>query len=269
MHDLPLIDRASPVPVYQQLADWMIERISTGAWAPGYQIPAEPTLAEELAVSRGTLRKTIGLLVQRGLLIQAHGKGTFVSSSVIDQPLAASNLTSVSEEFLRAGTQFSTSVLRQAITDASGTVADSLGVAEGAPVFVLERVRSVAGEPVLLNESYLSADRFGGLVEVDFRTSRLFEVIEDRFPIRLSSSSRTISAIAANRYVAQNLHIPTGSPVLYNEQVVRDEQDRPVEFSRAWFRGDRFRLSSIAHRDAAAGVHAVAMPSSWPLATLG
>lgn len=269
MKNQPLIDRVSPVPVYQQLADWMIEQISTGAWAPGYQIPAEPNLADELAVSRGTLRKTIGVLVQRGLLIQAHGKGTFVSSSVIDQPLAASSLTSVSEEFLRAGTQFSTSVLRQAIDGASGTVAPALELCDGDPVFVLERVRSVASEPMLLNESYLSADRFGGLIDVDFRTSRLFEVIEDRYPIRLSTSSRTISAIAANRYVAQNLHVPTGSPVLYNEQVVRDEEGRPVEFSRAWFRGDRFRLSSIARRDATDGVHAVTMPSAWPITTLG
>lgn len=264
MQSSPLVDRLSPVPVYQQLADWMIERISTGEWAPGYQIPAEPNLAEDLEVSRGTLRKTIGLLVQRGLLVQAHGKGTFVTSSLIDQPLA-SNLTSVSEEFLRTGTAFSTSVLRQAMANASAKEATALGLAEDTPVFVLERVRSVDGVPVVLNESYLAAEPYGSLIDVDFRTARLFEVIESRFPIRITSSSRTISAIAANRYVAQSLHISTGSPVLYNEQVVNDERGRAVEFSKAWFRGDRFRLSGVARRDASDDVHAVTMPSSWAL----
>lgn len=260
----PLIDRASHVPVYQQLADWMIENISTGEWHAGFQIPAEPNLAEELDVSRGTLRKTIGLLVQRGLLVQAHGKGTFVASSLIDQPLA-SNLTSVSEEFIRTGTAFSTNVIRQLVSGASAKEAGSLGLPVGAPVLVLERVRSVGSEPVVLNESYLPADPFGDLIDVDFRTARLFEVIESRFPVVLSRSTRAISAIAANRYVAQALHVSTGSPVLYSEQVVYDDGDRQVEFSKAWFRGDRFRLSSVATRSSSGDAHSVTIPLAWEL----
>lgn len=258
------VDHTSPVPVYRQLSDWMVQQISTGEWPAGHQLPSEPALATSLGVSRGTLRKTLSVLVQRGALEQVHGKGTFVARSLIDQPLASS-LTSVSEEFIRTGTPFTTAVLTQRLVPAGEREARALELTAEAPVFQLRRVRSVDGTAVLLNESVLPGDLFGELVDTDFRSLRLFEVLEERYNVTLSRAHRTISAITAGAEVAKALDVSTGSPILYSEQTVFTDSGRPVEYSRAWFRGDRFRLSSETVRLAGEPVHAVTLPSDWTL----
>jgi len=260
--DGPSIDRSSVVPVYQQLMDWMVQNISTGTWGEGQQLPSEPLLAEELGVSRGTLRKAIGILIQRGLVVQTHGKGTFVAAAVIDQPLV-SQLTSVSEEFIRSGTPFHTSVVGQRLLPAQPRPAAALGLEPGAPVLMLERIRGVDGQPLLFNESYLSGERYGELVDTDFRQVRLFEVLESRYGLTLARAARTISAITASSRIAKALDVAVGAPILYSEQTVYSGDDEAVEFSKAWFRGDRFRLSSEVFRGAGDPVHTVTLPSEW------
>lgn len=258
------IDHGSPTPIYRQLYDWMVEQITTGEWPKGHQLAAEPTAAVELGVSRGTLRKAVSLLVQRGLLVQVHGKGTFVADAVIDQPLA-SNLSSVSEEFIRTGTPFSTTVLSQQLRLAGNREAEALGLRSGDSVVQLERVRSVDHAPLVLSESFLPAERFASLVDVDFRQTRLFEVLEEQYDVVLHKSHRTMSAITANLSVAKALDVQTGVPVLYSEQTVFDVGGDAVEFSRGWFRADRFRLSSEAVRNEGEPVHAVTLPNQWSM----
>jgi GntR family transcriptional regulator len=258
------VDHASPTPVYRQLSEWIVERISTGEWPEGHQLPAEPTLAAGLGVSRGTLRKTISLLVQRGLLEQVHGKGTFVARSLIEQPLASS-LTSVSEEFIRSGTSFTTLVRDQQMVPADQRAARALGRPQGTGVIHLERVRAVDSTPVIFNESFLPADRFSALLDVDFRVERLFSALEERCGVVLQRARRTISAITASPNVAKALDVQLGSPILYSEQTVFDTAGLPVEYSRAWFRGDRFRLSSETVRYEGDPVHAVAFPTDWAM----
>lgn len=258
------VDHASSTPVYRQLSDWIVGQISTGEWPEGHQLPAEPALASSLGVSRGTLRKAVSLLVQRGLLEQVHGKGTFVARSFIEQPLASS-LTSVSEEFIRSGMPFTTIVRNQHMRPADERIARALDIPDGAGVVYLERLRTVDAVPVILNESFLPAERFSALLDVDFRVERLFSSLEELSGIVLQRANRTISAITASTDVAKALDVQNGSPILYSEQTVFDTDGRPVEYSRAWFRGDRFRLSSETVRQEGDPVHAVAFPTDWAM----
>ncbi|MGH8819709.1 MAG: FadR/GntR family transcriptional regulator [Rhodoferax sp.] len=56
--------------------------IASGRWAVGTRIPVEPELAQQLGVSRGTLREAIRTLVHGGLLEVRQGSGTYVLSGV-------------------------------------------------------------------------------------------------------------------------------------------------------------------------------------------
>src|SRR5918911_5732921 len=74
-----------------------VERLGTairlGVLAPGARLPAERELAEELQISRSTLRQALTTLVQSGLLVSRRGRsgGTFVADEpplVKDSPIA-------------------------------------------------------------------------------------------------------------------------------------------------------------------------------------
>jgi len=254
-----IVDKGGAAPVYRQIANWMNSQIITGAWPSGFRLPGEFELARELGVSRGSLRKAIALLTSRQLLVQAQGKGTFVGPVVIEQPLA-SRLVGVSEELLRSGVPFVTEVIQQDLVAAPAQVAHMLDLAENARVFYLKRVRRVGKDPIVLNESWLPGDAYGELMHVDFNQERLFAMLEQMFSIRLAWASRTIAAVRAELEVAAYLHVETGDPILFNEQLVYDELDRKVEYSKGWFPGDRFRLKALVHRGPADDVGAISLP---------
>src|SRR3954471_16166581 len=74
------IDRASPVPAYYQVQEWLTQRIESGELGGGFRLPSERELTERLGISRMTLRQALDRLEREGLLIKRRGAGTFVAS---------------------------------------------------------------------------------------------------------------------------------------------------------------------------------------------
>ena len=79
-----MVDRASPIPAYYQIAVDIHQRISDGEWRAGDKLPPEITLAQEYQVSRMTLRKALGQLADEGILDRRPGDGTFVNLGYLD-----------------------------------------------------------------------------------------------------------------------------------------------------------------------------------------
>ena len=68
-------------PLYFQVANYIREKILSGEWAIGTQIPTEVQLMEKFQVSRQTLRRATSDLVNEGLLERLQGQGTFVRNT--------------------------------------------------------------------------------------------------------------------------------------------------------------------------------------------
>lgn len=71
-------DGAQAAPAYKRIAEDLRADITSGALAPGVKLPSETALVQRYAVSRGTARQALGLLVAEGLIDVVHGKGRFV-----------------------------------------------------------------------------------------------------------------------------------------------------------------------------------------------
>src|ERR1700720_3689286 len=83
-------DANNRLPLYAQVENVIIGRISNGSLPPGTRLPSEDSLVQEYAVSRTTIRAAIQSLVQRGLVEIRRGKGTSVT-----HPNTTQDLTSV------------------------------------------------------------------------------------------------------------------------------------------------------------------------------
>ena len=243
----PRLDRASPVPLYLQIKEWMLEEIRSGRWPQRYKLPAEEDLAAAIGVSRGTLRKALAELVAEGVLEQIHGKGTFVTGSGIDQPLAQ-RLSAFSELLEERGIPYSTRVLRQELIQPDGRIGSLLRLEPGERVVYLARIRLVESCPVAYMENYVPARLAPGLERVDFRRRGLFRTLEQGYGLALAWGQRTFEALGAEGRVAGYLELPAGAPVFYIQQVVYLDDGRPVEYSDVWLRGDRFRMSAVVRR---------------------
>ena len=72
------LDFEGPTPLYIQVADAIEARIKAGELLPNRPVPSENRLVQEYGIARGTARKALELLRERGLVVTVPGRGTFV-----------------------------------------------------------------------------------------------------------------------------------------------------------------------------------------------
>src|SRR5512132_3270956 len=136
------IDRYSPVPMYYQVAQQLEHAIETGELAPGSRLDGELALANQLGVSRPTLRRAIEYLVDRGYLIRRRAVGTQVVHPKVRRPVA---LSSLYDDLRTSRKNPRTEVLSIGREPASDAVAHALGLDDGDEVLALERLRYADG----------------------------------------------------------------------------------------------------------------------------
>lgn len=257
------IDRTGPVLIYQQVVEWILQQIQSGIWPEHFQLPSELDLAAQLGVSRGTVRKAVAELINRGLLVVIHGRGTFVSSRTLEQPLA-DRLIAFSEDLIDKGIPYSTTVIEQKLIVPDRTVTSLMLLEESEPVLHLKRVRTIHDTPIVVLDNYVSTRHCPGIEQTDFHTERLFQTLEERYGLELGWGWRTFQAKAAPASIASLLGDTQGDPVMYMEQLVYLRSGEPIEYSRIWLRGESFRLSAVVKRDQASD-----LPSSLKLVADG
>ncbi len=242
------IERGTPKLLYIQIVEWMNRQVDSGAWPEHYKLKPETELAAELGVNRGTVRKAIAELVAKGRLVSLHGRGTFVASQTLEQPLAE-RLITFSEDLLEKKIPFETCVLDQSVIVPPPSVASLLSIPPERKVFFLKRVRKVAQQPLILLHNYVVYDCCPGIETVDWPRHRLFEILEKRFKLDLAWGRRIFQAQTADQTVATHLDLEPGAPVMFLEQLVYQRDGTPIEYSNVWLRGNRCRLSAVVKRN--------------------
>jgi GntR family transcriptional regulator len=153
---------------YGWLAATLRARITQGEWVPGTALPAEAALAREHGVALGTLRQALALLVAEGLLERHHGRGTFVRAGLG----GASMLRFF--RFRHGGdltaTPSSSILSRQRGWRPGRRRPRPWACPTGASVLELQRLRSIAGEPCLLEQLWLPLPAFDALKDSDTAT---------------------------------------------------------------------------------------------------
>ncbi|NJQ02805.1 GntR family transcriptional regulator [Streptomyces zingiberis] len=229
------VDRSSPVPLYFQLAQQLEAAIEQGALAPGSLLGNEIELAGRLGLSRPTVRQAIQSLVDKGLLVRRRGVGTQVVHSQVRRPL---ELSSLYDDLAAAGQRPATRVLRTAVEPAGAEVAAALGVAEGAAVCLVERLRLAHGEPMARLRNHLPF----GLLELTaerLEETGLYRLMREA-GIGLHSARQSVGARAATPAEGEALAEPAGAPVLTMERTTYDATGRAVELGSHIYRASRY-----------------------------
>ena len=239
--------RASPIPLYYQLAELIRERVRAGELRPGDRLPSERELAEQAGISGMTARQAVAYLVRDGTLVVRHGVGTFVAEPKLAYD--ALHLLGFTEETLRQGGAVATRVLEQAVVAPSATAAAALGLSPGDEAIKVVRLRSSGDTPLLLETSFLPLARCRGLEDEDLEAQSLYALLELRYGRRLRRARQVIEATVANKYESGLLRIGVGAPLLLLEGVAYADDDRAVEHFKAVYRADRVKFALESRRD--------------------
>ena len=210
-------------------------------------------LSATLGVSRMTLRQGLDRLVQRGLLVRAGGRGTYVAAPKVEQDLRA--LRTYPDELRGQGVESSTDLLESETVPAPAVVAAALGLGEGAATHRILRLRRAAGVPLLLETAWLDAAALPDLLEQDLAGS-LWDVLASRGR-RATRAVERLEPVLATEAEAPALEVETGAPLMRVERTTYDQDDRPVEHAVGYFprRPHAFRGRGARRRDLAGRRH--------------
>jgi GntR family transcriptional regulator len=217
---------------------------------PGTGLASERDLAQELGVSRPTVRAAIDELTRTGLLVRQRGRGTFTSPHKVTQELAG---TAAGLGVPPAEGHWTSGVVGFTTAPASPPRAARLEIATGAPVLRVTRVRYVDDEPIAIERLDLPAELVPGLAPADMEAGNFYRLLRERFGITVAEAEQTMEPAVTNPEQAELLDVPVYAPILQVERVTRDTGGRIVELTRSVYRGDRYRITSKLRFDADSG----------------
>jgi GntR family transcriptional regulator len=241
------IDKASPVPYYYQLRQVLERAVGNGALAIGDKIPTEAALCERYSVSRTVVRQALGDLERTGLVTRVKGRGTFVAPPKVSE-FVAQSLTSLHEDLTGRGERLETKVLRLELEPVSPHVAQMLELPESEQIVLLERLRFLRGEPLVVTTAHMPYSLCAPILELDMSERSLFGTYERELGYKLHRGTRAIESRAASAEVARHLGVTEGEPVLVFSGVTYLEDDRPIEYFVGIHRGDRSRFETELFR---------------------
>lgn len=229
------VDRNSPVPLYFQVAQHLEHLIESGDLATGTRLENEIDLADQLGLSRPTMRRAIEYLVDRGLLLRKRGVGTQVVQAKVRRQV---ELTSLYDDLAKTRRAPSTRVLSFAVEPAPDALALELGIPDRTDVYVFERLRYAEDEPLALMRNHVPADLLP-LTPEDLETHGLYNLFRTN-GINLRIAKQSIGARAATAADARALAETKGAPLLTMVRAAYDDQGRAVEHGDHLYRASRY-----------------------------
>jgi GntR family transcriptional regulator len=237
--------RADTRPLYVQAIDALRSQLQSGEYAVGDRLPSEPELAQELGISRPTLREALQILEEEGAIVRRHGVGTFVAEPrpVLDAGLEV--LESIEKMATRGGLHVE---MGKVVISERPTTEDEisgLGLSAEEAAICVERVILAEGNPVahltdVLPQRFLQRKDLG----LDFRGSVLDTLLARGWP-SLSHSRTELLSQAANPDLAHALRIPHGAPLMKLEAQLFTTDGHIADYSVSYFVPGSFRFHVV------------------------
>lgn len=223
--------------LHTQVEQRILRQIQSGEFKPGDQIPPETELAEQLGVSRPTVRQALSQLAADGYLVRIKGKGSFVTEPKLLHE-STSMISSYRQESESKGLHITTKVLRQEVIRPEKNVSEMLKLPRGKKVNALTRMRYVdgfnEGKPMVLTTVYVPYDLFPNLCEVDFTQCSLYETMEEQ-GIVVRHVGRELEAFIPDTASAELLRISTFEPVIFLRSTGSTTDGTIVEYSESMY----------------------------------
>ncbi len=236
----------TPPPLHTRVYGAMAERIRSGEWTEGDQLPSEKALVEEFGTSRGPVRQALARLRSEGLIAGGRGAPPRVQKVVPSQSFDTFiSFTEWSEELGYPPIRKTIEMSRRL---ADEQAARRLGAEPGAPFVFVSRLRKFEDDPVMLEQGYYPLEAGQHLLAVDLDRNSIYQILKSH-GIVPTRAHNVIDAVAAADFAAKWLELPVGAPLLRLRRTAYDERGRVVDFVENLYRPDMatFAIDNARH----------------------
>lgn len=222
-------DRVSE-PIHRQIWSDLFEKITSGYYSVGQQLPTEAELQRTYGASRTPIRKALDRLELDAHIVRRPGRGTFVKGSVSGTPRA--RLSSFSHYYRHFPGEISAETRLVEEIAATKPLSSILGIPENTRIVHLQRARSFKGTVVAYLWDYYrpSIEVQPFLDQLGFQSQT--EFIRRQFGIRCAHADEQVSAILPSPEEQDLVGLDANTPVLQVERTVRDDAGEVIVFSR-------------------------------------
>ncbi len=212
---------------------------------PGTKLPSEPKLAQQLGVSRATLREAMRVFETQGLIHRRQGAGTFVLSPSLVLESGLEVLESIETQARRMGLPVSMGSLRVERRAPSEEEQKALELPAGVAVVEVRRVILLENRPVAyLVDVFPESVLHPGDLERGF-TGSVLDLFLQRGDPPLGSSRCDILAVAASSRVARSLGIQRGDVLMLFESLLLTREGKPIDLSQSYFLPGYFKFHVV------------------------
>ena len=213
-----------------RVCDSIVGRIESGTLREGDRLPSEAQLAAGFRVSVGTVQKALARLAHSGLISREHGRGTFVSASLV-QPADLNYLRFRDREGRDLPCYVALKSVRR--LKRPGPWSEFLGREEGGFIRI-ERMISAGGKVELISEFWLRGTEFARLRDVDRRAleKNLRLLLGQKLLLPTLRVDQTIRFEPLASAIAEALGMEPAQPGFVMELRGYTLRDRPLYYQR-------------------------------------
>ena len=203
--------RARKLALHQRISAELAERIHSGAWPPGCRIPIEHDLMRQYGCARATANKAVRALADAGLIERRRRAGSFVRSPRVQA--AVLDIPELEAEVLRRGQVYGWAMISRRPRPLDVGVAEESSLSEpGTDVLEIVGLHLAGGVPFASEQRLINLAVVPEAADVDFAVASPGAWLLDNVP--WSEAEHRISALGADRAVAERLQLACGDPCL-------------------------------------------------------
>lgn len=229
-----------PVTLYAQLASILRDRIMSGIWSSGEEIPTLEQLVAEFSVARVTVRQAVQMLAEQGLLSSQRGRRTYVTWEAPSGD-DANPLFTYAGSIEKETAHYTIQVLAKQEFDALPAHLAGMGEASG-KYMRIRKVDSDNGVPYVMSDNYVAMAIYRRLPAGAEEKVKLSRLVRDHARPPLVGGTERITVIALNYEDARHLQAPIGSPAARIARVFLTKDGQIAYMGQLIYRGDRFAV---------------------------
>lgn len=231
---------------YKHLYKQLLEKIERREYLPGDRLPAEGELMEVYGASRDTVRKALELLVRDGYIHKARGK----AAEVLDKNkfnFPVSEIASFKEIYRFSDLKPRTFVENLEIVKNDPKLMEALQIGPEDEAFVLERVREIEGERIIIDKDYFSR-RIVENLPLRAAQDSVYEYLEKEVGLKIGFAMKEITVHMAADQDYRLLDMGSYDMIVVVKSYTYLEDSTLFQYTESRHRPDKFKFVDFARR---------------------
>lgn len=226
----------------------------------GDKLPSERALAETLFVSRATIRAALDLMRSQGEIETFPGRGGTVitkdiasraqvsridivtkSADLIDRPSGSASGLPIM--LASQGLECETTVLQADIRECPENICLGFGLPAGSQLMRIERIRTIDGEPISYERTYINQRDYPSFLELNL-TGSIYQLLRTVCSADIHTVEESIEVVPGMGRCIRHLRLQTGAPLLRVFSRALDPSGHPVVMSQDTYPANKVRLTT-------------------------